>query len=518
MNRRRKVLLFSLSLYLANGAISACLATNRWMGIGASATSTSLPPSPSSTVIASITPTPTVTTSPTLLSAADIGAAGIGDPYFPDMGNGGYDVQHYDLNLAVDMAQSQIDAIVEISARSLQDLGRFDLDLKGLTVTSVEVNGQAAVFERNQTELTITPTAVIPKGSLFSVDVAYHGTPGGGTLSESATFVNGWNFYPEGVIVAGEPTGAETWFPDNNHPSDKATYAFHVTVAAPYVVAANGDLRGRTDRGDGTWTYDWAMDEPMASYLATIAISNFTVMQSTSVGGVPIRNYVDADIPLKVVQPLGVLPEALDFFSSIFGAYPFDVCGMVVHEYPLNFSLENQTMIVLGNTFLDEIVVVHELAHQWFGDSVSVSDWKDVWLNEGFASYAETLWLEHTQGHRAFVEDLTARYRFAALLPASRAVLIGDPGPDHLFDKLVYDRGALTLHALRLKVGDNAFFSILRNYYERYRNGNATTADFVSVAEEESGQDLGGLFQAWLYSFPLPDIPELSLSSANFQG
>jgi aminopeptidase N len=477
---------------------------------------------PTQTATASPTHTaskvPSFTASPTVLRAAEIGAAGIGDPYFPDMGNGGYDVQHYDLDLAVDMMQSRVSATVEISARALQDLGRFDLDLTGFTVTSVEVDGRDAGFERKRNELVITPAVVITGGSLFTVDIKYRGMPGNGTQNDSGKYVEGWNFYPGGVIVAGEPTGAETWYPDNNHPRDKATYAFHITVAEPFIVAANGVLRGRTDRGDGTWTYDWVMDEPMASYLATIAISNFTLMQNTSGSGVPVRNYVDADIPPKVVQPLEVLPAALDFFSSIFGAYPFDVCGVVVHEYPLNFSLENQTLIVFGDTFLDEMVVVHELSHQWFGDSVSLSDWKDIWLNEGFASYAETLWLEHTKGNRALREDLSARYRYAALLPVFRAVLIGDPGPHHLFDQLVYDRGALTLHALRLKVGDDAFFRILRGYFERYRNGNATTVDFISVAEETSGQDLGEFFHAWLYSYPLPDIPELNLSTADLQG
>ena len=462
--------------------------------------------------------TPSFTANPTVLPAAEIGAAGIGDPYFPDMGNGGYDVEHYVLDMNVDMLQSRISATVEISARTLQDLGRFDLDLKGFTVTSVEVDGQDAAFERKQDELVVTPAVVIPRGSLFTVEIRYRGMPGNGAENDSGKYVDGWNFYPGGVIVAGEPTGAETWFPSNNHPRDKATYAFHITVAEPYIAAANGVLRSQTYQGDGTWTYDWAMDAPMASYLATIAISNFTLMRNTTGNGVPIRNYVDADIPPKIVQPLEILPAALDFFSSIIGAYPFDVCGVVVHDYPLYFSLENQTLIIFGDTFLDEIVVVHELSHQWFGDSVSLADWKDIWLNEGFASYAEALWLEHTQGNRAMRDDLAARYSYAAPLPVSRSVLIGDPGPDHLFDRLVYDRGALTVHALRLTVGDDAFFRILRGYFERYRNGNATTADFISLAEETSGQDLADFFQAWLYSYPLPDIPELNLYAADFQG
>jgi aminopeptidase N len=453
--------------------------------------------------------TPSLTATPTVLPPAEIGSAGIGDPYFPEMGNGGYDVRHYDLSIAVDLTAKTIRAKAEISAHSLQMLARFDLDLKGFTVDSVEVNGAASTFTRDQSELVITPAEPIPDGADFTVTILYNGEPINGTQSDTGDYVDGWNFYPGGVIVAGEPGGAETWFPSNNHPSDKATFAFHITVDQPLVVAANGVLRGRTDGGDGTWTYDWAMDEPMASYLATVAISNFSITETASPQGVPIRNYVDADIPAGKDRPLQVLPAAVDFFSSVFGAYPFDACGAVIHEIPLYFSLEDQTLIIFGDTFINDLVVVHELSHQWFGDSVSLKDWKDIWLNEGFASFAETLWIEHTQGAAAMRQDLVRRYRDSADFAGGRDILIGDPGPDHLFDQAVYDRGALTLYALRLAVGDKVFFQILRDYYQRFRDGNAASADFIAVAEAASGRDLTDFFQSWLYQAPLPDIPEL---------
>jgi aminopeptidase N len=481
-------------------------------GLAARSTAT-----PSQTPASTITSTPTATASaaptvfpnPTALSPAEIGAPGIGDPYFPDMGNGGYDVQHYDLTLSVDMTRGTIQAKAEIAARSLQSLGRFDLDLMGFTISSVRIDGEDAAFEHDQGELVITPRKLIPAQTLFTVEVQYGGAAGNQAGNGSNGYVDGWNFYSGGVIVAGEPDGAETWFPSNNHPRDKATYAFHITVAKPFVVAANGVLRGKTDGGNGQWTFDWAMDQPMASYLATIAIGNFNLTASKSPQGVPIRDYVDAKIPSAVAQPLDVLPAALDYFSSIFGPFPFDDCGAVVHDFPLDFSLEDQTIIIFGDTFLDDQVVVHELAHQWFGDSVSLSDWKDIWLNEGFASYAEDLWLEHTQGDPAMTQDLRERYQYSAGITSAQAVLIGDPGPDNLFDQLVYDRGALTLHALRRKVGDAVFFRILRDYYDKYKGGNATTADFIAAAEQTSGQKLDPFFQEWLYSYLLPDIPEL---------
>ncbi len=514
-NQRRNKKIFSIPIgFIAAGFLLGCLCSSENpAGIFAKQSTNTPSQVPSSTAAPSQTNTatelPSLTPSPTALSAAEIGAAGIGDPYFPEMGNGGYDVQHYDLTLRVDMTAGTIQGQAEITARSLQPLGRFDLDLKGFSISSVEVNREEAVFDHEQSELVITPRELIPAGALFTVDVRYDGAAGNQAGRGSDNYVDGWNFYPGGVIVAGEPDGAETWFPSNNHPRDKATYAFHITVAKPYLVAANGVLRGKTDHGDGEWTFDWAMDEPMASYLATVAISNFSLVEGKSPQGVPIRDYVDADIPSNVAKPLQVLPAALDYFSSIFGAYPFEDCGAVVHEFPLNFSLEDQTLIIFGDTFLDDQVVVHELSHQWFGDSVSVAEWKDIWLNEGFASYAEALWLEHTQGAEAMHQDLLQRYQYSAGISSSRAILIGDPGPDHLFDQLVYDRGALTLHALRRKVGDNAFFRILHDYFERYRNGNATTADFIAVAEDTSGQELSGFFHDWLDSLPLPDLPEL---------
>jgi aminopeptidase N len=513
---KTKIIAIIAALFTLCGAGCTCaflifIISQALTGIGFSAISTPMPPLPPPPV-----PTVEVNRLPTEgASSADgslFGADGIGDPYFPQMGNGGYDALHYDLAIDVDMDLETISATATIQALSRQVLGRFNLDFAGFNIDSIKVDGAKADFSRADGELVIAPAAEIPSDTEFTVEVVYAGRPGEGEAYGGIEFLEGWNFYPDGVIVAGEPTGAETWYPSNNHPRDKATFTFHITVAKPFVVAANGVLKERTDHG-ATWTYEWEMDDPMATYLATIAIGNFEIREKTSKTGVLVRDYLDADIRDDVDASTAVLPEALDFFSSIFGPYPFDACGVVVHELEIPFALENQTLIVLGYTFAYEIVVVHELAHQWFGDSVSVASWKDIWLNEGFASYAETLWWEHTEGAGALREDLTNRYEYLSSIPASRTDPIGDPGPDHLFDPEVYDRGALTLHALRLKVGDPAFFRILQEFYSHYRNGNAVTADFIALAEEISGQDLDGFFQAWLFETSLPDIPELGLSS-----
>jgi aminopeptidase N len=482
-------------------------------GIRSGGSSTPMPPLPPPDVptveMPELPPTPEGSASG---GDSQAGSDGIGDPYYPTMGNGGYDVLNYDLAIDVDMDVETISATAKIQAVARQALRQFNLDFVGFEIASLKVNGRDAGFSRADGELIIQPAEALADGTEFTVEVGYAGRPGEGEAYGDIEFLEGWNFYPDGVIVAGEPTGAETWYPANNHPSDKATFAFHITVPKPFIVAANGILKERTDHG-GTWTYEWVMDDPMASYLATIAISNFEIRETKSQTGILVRDYLDADIRDAVEDSTSVLPAALDFFSGIFGPYPFDASGVVVHELNLPFSLENQTLIVMGYTFAYEVVVVHELAHQWYGDSVSVASWKDIWLNEGFASYAETLWWEHTQGAGALKEDLISRYEYLESIPASRMDPIGDPGPDHLFDPEVYDRGALTLHALRLKAGDKAFFRILQEYFSRYRDANASTGDFTALAEEISGQELDGFFQDWLYETDLPDIPELGLSS-----
>jgi aminopeptidase N len=475
-------------------------------------TSTATPPRPTPTGTNTPTATLLPTNTPTLEEYA-AGSSGIGDPYFPMMGNGGYDVQHYDLDIKVDLSLQRINAVAKIDAQSLSSLSGFNLDLNDFDIGTVKVNGQPAGFDLGDGELVVTPAVPILSNTPFAVEISYGGKPGGNTSRHPTTYLDGWNFYPGGVIVAGEPTGAETWFPSNNHPRDKATFTMNITAAKPYVVAANGVLEGETDNGDGTQTYRWVMDEPMATYLATIAIGNFDLVEDMPVNGIPIRSYLAHDIHNKVADPVSRIPEVVDFFNSVFGPYPFDACGVVVHDLDLGFALENQTLVVLGSSFVDDWVIVHELSHQWFGDSVSLSEWKDIWLNEGFASYAELLWKEHEEGLSAAEEDIRWYYDALSDMAKRDTIRIGDPGPDRLFDITVYKRGALVLHALRRKVGDEVFFRILREYFLRYRDGNATTTGFISLAEDLGDMDLEDFFQAWLYEVPMPPIPEMGLPS-----
>ena len=460
------------------------------------------------------------------------GAAGLGDSFYPTLGNGGYDVQHYTLDLTVDMDTNYIDGVATIEATATQSLSSFNLDLIRLNVESVSVNDAAAEFAHDESELTITPQSPLLEGDDFTVTIAYNGSPNPVMVRAMGSQM-GWNFRRGRVYVASEPAGAATWFPVNDHPLDKATYTIRVNVEAPYVVASNGVLEETIENGDTT-TYVWEMRDPMASYLATVQIDEFTLQTDMSESGVPIRNYFPSWLAEEGALAFELQADMLDFFVDTFGPYPYEVYGVVVTDGMLGFALETQTLSLFGRSIIDSAaagdplslsIIAHELAHQWFGDSVSVADWSDIWLNEGFATYASFLWVEHTWGREVLDELIAAYYGFISgnalyeegNTPEEIEEMLssisppGAPTPDTLFNPGVYYRGAITLHALRLEVGDDAFFQIIRMYYDRYQHSNASIEDFVAIAEELSGQELDEFFNAWLYDPHVPDIPQMEL-------
>ncbi|MBN1120671.1 MAG: M1 family metallopeptidase [Anaerolineae bacterium] len=442
------------------------------------------------------------------------GAEGIGDPYYPEMGNGGYDTLHYDLDLTVDMDAETIAGTATIEAVATQALSQFNLDFMEFSIDHVDIDDQAADTRYEGAELIITPAVTIVEGQTFYVEVAYSGHPGAGLPADWPEYKSGWQFYDGGVFVTGEPEGASTWYPVNEHPLDKATYTITITVEKPYEVAANGLLIETVDNGDTTTT-TWDSDDPIASYLVTVAIGEFDVYETVSENGVLVRNYIHVDADRTDISELDRTPEIIDFYSAIYGDYPFDAYGVVVHDKQLWFALETQTLTVFGDYWIEETVAAHELSHMWFGDCVSPARWQDIWLNEGFATYSQVLWDEYAYGETSAKGMLFEFYKDAAT--TGRGVIIGDPGPDTLFARAVYDRGALTLHALRLRVGDEPFFQIVQTYFARFQNGNATTDDFIGVAEEISGEELDEFFDEWLYQEKLPDIPEMNLYAEDFE-
>ncbi|MFG2352255.1 M1 family metallopeptidase [Streptomyces sp. NPDC048521] len=434
-------------------------------------------------------------------AAGTTGASGAGDPYFPLSGNGGYHVGHYDLTLRYDTAARHLDGKAVLTARATQRLTRFDLDLTGLKVTSVTVDRTTAAFRRAGQELVVTPRHALRAGQQFRVTVAYHGTPKPVTDPDGSA--DGWIPTDDGAFVAGEPQGAMTWFPANSHPQDKSSYDFTLTVPKGCTAVANGVLLGQ-HTAHGRTTYRWRETQPMAAYLATATIGTFDVERYTTRDGIQVYNAVDPREARAAAPVLKKLPSVLAWESRLFGPYPFRAAGSIVDHAPnVGYALETQTRPVYDSA-PDLSTLVHENAHQWFGDSVSLTAWKDIWLNEGFATYAEWLYAEQHGGDRAqkTFDALYAR-------PASDALWAyppGDPGSGgKIFGTPVYARGAMTLHELRKAVGDEDFFRILRAWADGHRGGHGTTAQFVRLAEQTSGKRLGGLFSTWLYTKGKPN-------------
>jgi len=419
------------------------------------------------------------------------------------MGNGGYDAIHYTINLNVDVQKNFVDGTSTMDAQATQTLSSFNLDFHGLDISSVTVNASLADFKRTADELTITPASTLFQGQQFTVVVAYSGTP---QAVNDPSFGNnpvGWFDGPSGIFVASEVNGSMGWYPVNNHPTDKATYTFKITAPKPYVVAANGLLKSTTDNGD-TKTYLWEESVPMASYLATLEIGDYKIVMQKGPNGLPIRNYFPPTDSAGVTEATNRTSDMIAYYSTVFGPYPFEAYGIVVIPEDLGFALEDQTLSVFGQDMLDEITVAHELSHQWFGDSISLKSWQDIWLNEGFATYAEALWTEHKNGKAAGDKYMRGLYDQAQSDSAP-----GKPAVADLFSQSVYYRGAWVLYALRLKVRDETFFKILHEYYARYAGKSASSSDFIAVAQEVSGQDLKSFFNDWLYSDQMPPLPQM---------
>ena len=642
------------------------------------------------------------------------GSAGVGDPYWPRDGNGGYDVDHYDLDVRYRPGTGRLSGVATISARSTQALSRFNLDLAGLRVDDVTVDGRPARWDRRGQELRITPRRPVADDTDFVVAVTYAGRPGRAGRSR---LDEGWIPLPDGAIVAGEPHSATSWFPVNDHPTDRARYTFRVRVPAALSVVANGRLEGTEEHGRTT-TWTWRAHEPMASYLTTVGIGDYDVTTYAE-DGLLFHDAVDGALPGKLSAPstgsrlaiapgsndayqrlarridvpqegatisfdlardtepgfdyvfveahtvgqddwttlrdlnghtsqgtgrqcatwsderpfilehyqtqrrrscrpvgptgewwaadgasdgverwevdlgayagsevevsityltdgsfrgagvtvddvqvstgagstsfeeglegwtvpgppegdaanrtdwrvggvddvpggvgekarraLARQPEIVRFLAGVLGEYPWRDVGGIVEDADIGFALETQTRPVYESGFFDSLaggssIVVHELAHQWFGDSLTVRRWKHIWLNEGFASYAQWLWSEE-EGRASAARIAWRTWRSSPPSSGFWDLRIGAPGRTNMFDGAVYSRGALTLHALRVRVGDETFFRILRGWATQRAGQSVTTRQFIRYAERESGRDLGGLFRRWLFTSERPDFP-----------
>ncbi|MDX2077849.1 MAG: M1 family metallopeptidase [bacterium] len=424
---------------------------------------------------------------------------GIGDAYYPQMGNSGYDVQSYALDFVVDVAKNEIVATTTIEAIATTDLDTIFLDFSGLTITDVLVDDVPATYTREDSELIVTPATAIPADSSLIISISYEGTP------IPVDGYGGWFKFGDLIFTFGEPTGGMGWFPGNHHPADKATYTFQITAPKDYTVATNGVRVDLIEMGDQL-VHVWEESNPMASYLAAIYIGKFETETMPTTEGFSVTNYFAPQVADEAIAAFANVPAMITFFVEIIGEYPFDSYGGIAINTPALPALENQTLSIFGSNSLDEQTAAHELAHQWFGNSVSLTTWGDIWLNEGFATYFSFLWIEESEGETIFLKQMNELYD-VLVEESEYAITIGDPSPDALFHGMVYIRGAWTLHALRLTVGDEAFFAIIQRYARDYYHSNATTADFIAVVEDVTGQDFGAFFDAWLYQTDLPERP-----------
>jgi aminopeptidase N len=435
-------------------------------------------------------------------------AASAPDPYMPGHGTNAYRVHRYELDLDYKLSSNRLSGRAVLHALTQYPTAALVLDLTGLRATKIQLNGRRVrKFSQRAEQLVIVPEAALPVGEEFTLDIRYEGNPAPrrGLWGEV-----GWEELTDGVLVAGQPNGAASWFPCNDHPRDKASYRISVTTDANYRAVCNGVLTAHSSKASReTWVYEQA--EPMATYLATVQIGRYELLMLTppADGRVPQFAAVPALLAGVARDGLARQSEMMRTFVTCFGPYPFPEYTVVVTEDELEIPLEAQTLAILGRNHLEQDwnsqrLIAHELAHQWFGNSLTAASWSDIWLHEGFACYAEWIWSEEA-GVLPVAERAAAAWR--KLAAGAQDIIVGDPGPELMFDDRVYKRGALALHALRIRCGDLAFFALLHDWTSANRHGSVSTAGFILAADRTTGLDTEALLHPWLHETALPPLP-----------
>ncbi|GAA3636573.1 M1 family metallopeptidase [Kineosporia mesophila] len=445
------------------------------------------------------------------------GSAGIGDRLYPTLGNGGYDAQHYDLDVKYLTGEpsSGIDGSVTMKARATQDLSRFDLDFSGDSVGAVTVNGRKAGFRRDGEDLVITPAKALHRGATFTVTVSHFTAtptePIPGELLSAVFFIT-----PDGSATSGQPNAMHAVYPSNDHPRDKASFTISMNVPKNETAVANGVLQHKKTRGDRTtWTYE--QRQPMATELTQLAAGQFTVIDQGKVNGVPVRDVVPTRLVDEYKSRLAVSRKQIAWMEKRVTKYPFDLYGSLVVDTQLGFALETQTLSLYDTPWWDypeyvwDPVMNHELAHQWFGDDVAPWEWSDVWLNEGHATWYEQLYAFDQPGYTVgtFDDSMKAEYADANIQRAENGPVAQPRSGDvyDVFNSNVYGGGALVLYALRQKIGTQKFVALERAWVTKYSGKSASTADFIALASKVSGHDQSAFLKDWLYGTTVPPMP-----------
>jgi aminopeptidase N len=441
----------------------------------------------------------------TLPSPDEVGADGVGDPLFPELGNPGIDVTDYDVQLNWDTDNDVLGGSVALSITPTQDRAEFTLDSSGPQIDRVTVDGVEAEFDMDDPELRITPVHPLVTGVPVVVLVEYTAKPY--AKGTGADLPSGWFNTPGGSYVLNEPDGARRWLPSNDHPSDKATWTVAITVADGITVVSNGVLVSTTDDAVGGTTFVWRQDVPMTTYLVQLLTGDYTLVEGTGPDGLPLSSAVLTD-DLATMQPyIDSIDDQIDFFDDYFGAYPLQTYGVAITDSFAGLAMETQGRSMFSRDdlngdegYIQQLLLSHELAHQWFGDAVSPAEWQDIWLNESFATYAEWMWLEHV-GLSDVAGEAAQALQDRSM---SKGSATGTPTVGELFGFNSYDGGAVVLHALRQTIGDDPFFLLLQRWSHENLGTSRTSEDFIALAEQVSGDDLTEFFDTWLYAQDLP--------------
>jgi aminopeptidase N len=423
------------------------------------------------------------------------------DPYLPRLGDIRFGVAHYELDLEYSPVTNRLvgTAIIEVVVlAATRDLA---FDLTGMRVRNVQVDGASVTWRHRAGKLRVALDAETPSGATCVVTVRYDGSP---TPVRSSWGPVGWEQLSDGALVAAQPSGASTWFPCNDRAAAKARFTTHLTVPSPYLGMANGALWASTHTASGT-RVTYVQDEPTSPYLMTIHVGRYRVEDIDA--SIPTRLVTSSAHVARAREAFARHPAMVDAFVECFGPYPFAAgYTIVVCAEPLEIPLEAQGQAIFGTNHLDghhERLIAHELAHQWFGNCVTAATWRDIWLHEGFACYAEWLWSEASGGPTARDHAREHHERLAGL---AQDLVLGDPGPADMFDDRVYKRGALTLQCVRDELGDEAFFELLRSWVAENRNATVATEGFVAAANAAARRPLDDLFDAWLRQPALPEL------------
>lgn len=434
---------------------------------------------------------------------------------FEDFSAGAYesdttiDAGYYKINLVVDDAHTSISGWTEIKFKNIAETkNTFFLDLTNkMTVDSIKGEGTKLLFSHEGNTLHFTTHKPLITNEEYRTVVYYHGIPDTG---DYASFVF-YEIWGEPLIwTLSEPFGAMEWFPCKNTPSDKAdSSAVWITCRNDLTAISNGLLISKEDNGNGMKTFKWKSSYPIANYLISITISKYNeytfYYKYSEHDYIPVQNYylASSQNDAWMSERMNWFAEVMDYFIMLFGRYPFEK-EKYGHVYFGGGGMEHQTITSI-NDYSNDNLLVHEFAHQWFGNKITCNDWHHIWLNEGFATYAEGLYAEYFMGAN-FYNNFIKNQMESAKIP-KRSLYVEDVSTSgSIFNPMVYYKGALVLHMLRGVVGDEIFFRILKSYANdpELSYGSAVTEDFQRIAEREYGQSLDYFFKEWVYGYKYP--------------